>query len=99
MKTQSVAQHTPGPWKVKVPEAGFNLSYVLLGGPDGVYIGNIIDGKNADLIRRAVNSHEELLEFAKNMRLVCEAITSGNGEFEPLGVRVVVESIIAKAEK
>lgn len=83
MKTK-ITQHTPGPNPVVtiVPESATHIAFV--------------NGKT--YTRAEVTAAQELLEFAKTIREVCKVIVNGGGKFEPLGVRVVVESLIAKAD-
>lgn len=72
MKTQEKAQHTPTPWHLEQTAV-----YKAIRGKDGEHIGFLSiqepqkEKGDAEFIVRAVNSHEALLQFAKEHHEVC----------------------------
>lgn len=96
-----MGKHTPTPWKLN--DNGITISKVTI--PD-VYleIATIdcraleIDKANAELIVKAVNSHEELINFTKDM---VNAFDEAKGNYDSKWGAIITRGVkaIAKAEE
>ncbi len=107
-KQSTKPQHTPTPWSLIYTEAisGNKLidSFQILDAKGYTTVCAGLNRKDGDLIFRAVNSHEALLEIAKDSLAIIKRLADKNGMFfddrdNQMGLEGKLIQAIAQAEQ